>query len=212
MKRKNPNQKIMMAGLVIVGLLLLFNTYRISAMQSQLQGSTESESVIPTGVPKTYGGELSVSYDDVSPYNPQSADAAIAKLANLDRTITLEGADLDRYINALYKLEGGISCEYCCGARSIISENGQPACGCAHSYAMRGLAKYLITQHGDEYTDEEILGEVAKWKALFFPNQLTQKAAILESQGVEANYVNLGSNKYRGIEKGASGGGMVGGC
>jgi hypothetical protein len=76
---------------------------------------------------------------------------------------------------------------------------------------MRGLAKYLITKHGDDYTDDEILEELGKWKTLFFPAQITQKASVLLDGGVELNYINLASNKYQGIEKGVSGS-MVGGC
>ena len=110
------------------------------------------------------------------------------------------------------RIEKKIRCEYCCGAPSVIFDNGQAACGCAHSYAMRGIAKYLITEHADEYSDEEILAEMGKWKVLFFPQQHMAKAAALEGKGIEADYVNLASNKYRGIEKGSEQGGMVGGC
>ena len=156
-----------------------------------------------------YGAELGVSYDDISPNDQQRADAAIRKLAMLDTSIELSGADLERYI----AIGSKISCEYCCGAESIIFSNGQPACGCAHSYAMRGVAKYLITKHGSEYTDDQILEELGKWKTLFFPGVLTAKAQVLQQQGIEFNYINLASNKYRNIEKGASAsGGMVGGC
>jgi len=39
------------------------------------------------------------------------------------------------------------------------------------------------------------------------------KAQVLESNGIDStNYINLASNKYRGIEQGAVSGGMVGGC
>ena len=79
---------------------------------------------------------------------------------------------------------------------------------------MRGLAKYLIKYHGTEFSDEQILEELGKWKVLFFPGVHQQKAAVLKSQGIELNYINLASNKYRGAEKGqaSSGGAMVGGC
>ncbi len=179
-----------------------------SAGAQQQQVQQLDFSVIPTGVPAIYGSEVGVAYDDVSPDNPQSADATITKLGNLDRSITLEGAQKERYI----AITSRISCEYCCGADSIIFPNGEAACGCAHSYAMRGVAKYLVQNHGDEFSDEEILEELGKWKTLFFPGQITAKAQILASQGIELNYVNLASNKYRDIERGASGSGMVGGC
>ncbi len=164
--------------------------------------------VIPKGIPDIYGEELGVSFDDVTPDDPAKADETIRKLAVLDQQLELSGEKLDRYIT----IGSSISCEYCCGAKAIIFSNGQAACGCAHSYAMRGLAKYLLDKHADEYTDDQILEEMGKWKVLFFPDVHQQKAAVLKSKGVELNYVNLASNKYRGVEKGASGGSMVGGC
>ena len=169
---------------------------------------TAEASVIPTGIPKIYGNELGVAYDDISPYDQQKVDLTIRKIGNLDDTTQLSGDEMKRYISIASK----ISCEYCCGAESIIFSNGDAACGCAHSYAMRGLAKYLITKHPNEFTDDEILEELGKWKTLFFPGQIRAKAQILSQQGVELNYINLASNKYRGIERGAAGSGMVGGC
>ncbi len=217
-KQKKKNYGLWYAALAVLVLIVLINQYQMFKLSDDIKNngnavasapSTASFSggVIPKGVPEIYGEELGISFDDVSPENRRLADITIRKLAQLDLDIQLEGEDLQRYISVVSK----ISCEYCCGAESIIFSNGQPACGCAHSYAMRGLAKYLITEHNSEYTDEEILEELGKWKTLFFPNQITQKAGVLESQGVELNYINLASNKYRGAEQGA-GGGMVGGC
>ena len=97
-------------------------------------------------------------------------------------------------------------------AKSLVFSNGERACGCAHSAAMRGLTKYLLTNH-PQMKDIEILSELGKWKVLFFPGILEKKAQILESKGIDSkNYVNLASNLYRGIEKGQTSGGMVGGC
>jgi hypothetical protein len=207
------------------------------AVVANVQASEDS--VIPVGNPKIYGNKLGISYDDVSPYDAQKADATINIMANIDRNLVLEGKDLRRYID----ITSRISCEYCCGAKSIIVTNedvertnqqieaaiakgelteqdagryrkeaGVAACGCAHSYAMRGLAKYLVKEHGNEFTDDEVLEELGKWKALFFPGQIQSKAKILSDKGVELSYINLASNKYRGIEQGSAGSGMVGGC
>ncbi|MCR4284823.1 MAG: hypothetical protein NUV97_02130 [archaeon] len=193
----------------ILLLLVLYNGIKLSGVSTgvSLVGASE---IIPKGVPAVYGSELGVSYDDISPSNPRGADVAISKLKQLDITMELSGADLERYI----RVTGAISCEYCCGADSIIFPDGQAACGCAHSYAMRGLAKYLITEHSNEFTDEEILAELGKWKVLFFPDIHEAKASVMKSQGIEINYISLASNQYRGIEQGAQagGGGMVGGC
>ena len=56
-----------------------------------------------------------------------------------------------------------------------MTPNGDAACGCAHSWAMRGLEAYLIKNHGTQYTDEQITQQIMKWKALFFPKQMVQK-------------------------------------
>lgn len=223
---KNNNQSLNNAIWVLVIAVLaitLFNQFSIAgittgavtaSVQAVSSGSNQLQSagpdVIPKGVPRIYGSELGVSFDDVSSANPSKADATIEKLAVKDQQITLSGADLDRYI----KIASQISCEYCCGAESIIFSNGQAACGCAHSYSMRGLAKYLIKNHPTEFTDDQILEEMGKWKTLYFPGALTKKASVLQQQGIELNYINLASNKYRGIEASASGssGSMVGGC
>jgi len=197
--------------IVLIG-ILMYNLGQISVTGSCVSISVVSASeVIPSGIPAIYGKELGISYDGISPDNSALADQTIAVLSNIDRTETLEGAELERYIDILYNMENGISCEYCCGARSIIFENGDSACGCAHSYAMRGLTKYLIKYH-PEISDEEILEEVGKWKVLFFPGIHEGKAEVLKENGIKLNYINLASNKYRGIEQGQASGGMVGGC
>src|SRR3989344_8740896 len=147
-KFKLGNKEII--ALVVIGILavvLVYNTIRITGLATggsvtgnSILSSVSASEIIPTGIPKIYGKELSVSYDDISPNNPRKADSTIGVLGNLDTSITLSGDNLQRYIN----IASQISCEYCCGAESIIFSNGQAACGCAHSYAMRGLTKYLI--------------------------------------------------------------------
>ena len=164
-------------GLLFVALVVIaFNSYQISAVsevlsqspigttalqatgnsvqsvsqpfqQTQTLATLDSLGLFPKGVPAIYGKELGISFDDVSVNDPTKADETISLLGALDNKITLTGDDLKRYIKVLYEDENGISCEYCCGARSVIFDTGEPACGCAHSYAMRGLTKYLITKH-----------------------------------------------------------------
>jgi len=183
-----------------------------SAIGSSGIGTVSAYTIVPAGVPEIYGEELGITYDDVSPNNPTKTEETISLLGNIDRVEELGDADLDRYIDILYNQYKGIACEYCCGARSVIFSNGKAACGCAHSYAMRGLAKYLIKYHGTEFSDEEILTEVGKWKTLFFPGILEGKAQVMKSYGIEVSYINLTTNAYRGIEQGQASGGMVGGC
>ncbi len=169
--------------------------------------SVSASEILPQGIPEIYGKELGVSFDDVSTSQPEKADATIGKLGKLDTSLTMAGDDLKRYIG----IASRISCEYCCGADSIIDSKGEASCGCAHSFAMRGLAKYLIKNH-PSMSDDAILEEMGKWKVLFFPEQHQTKAAVLKSKGIALNYINLASQKYRGIEQGQSSGDMVGGC
>ncbi len=171
-------------------------------------GTVSASEIIPKGEPAIYGRELEVKYDDVSASNPNLAELAIQKLSAYEDE-KLNSTQMERYV----KIGSSISCEYCCGAKSIIFSNGERACGCAHSYAMRGLAKYLLINHPD-MTDADILNELGKWKVLFFPGIHEQKAKVLEANGIDpTNYINLASNLYRGAEQGqTSGGGMVGGC
>jgi len=119
--------------------------------------------IIPTGKPP-YGDAAGVSYDDIN--------GAIRVLAGYDSSIQLSGAELERYI----RIASRISCEFCCGAPAVIDSRGNPACGCAHSAAMRGVAKFLIKNFPDQYTDAQILEEMTKWKTLFFPRQMVQRA------------------------------------
>ncbi len=212
-KFKMGNAEVVaIVALVVLIVLFSYNSILLSGYSSGLGNvpSGSSSEIIPTGVPEIYGVELGVSYDDVSASDPLQADATIGVMSNLDRTMELTGDNLQRYID----ITSEISCEYCCGAKSIIFDDGSAACGCAHSYAMRGLGKYLVVEHGDDYTNEEILAEIGKWKVLFFPGIHEAKAAALEAQGIDSkDYINLASNKYRGIEKGSqASGGMVGGC
>ena len=211
-KKKNIEFIAQMVVIVVLVGFLMFYLGKGSIGEGKSTGLVSASEIFPTGVPAVYGNELKINYDDVSPNTPQKADSTIRLLGNIDRSETLEGAELQRYIDILYTSNNGISCEFCCGAKSVIFEDGEPACGCAHSYAMRGLTKYLIKYHGEEFSDEQILEEVGKWKILFFPGIHEGKAQVLAEQGIELSYINLASNAYRGIEKGQASGGMVGGC
>ena len=214
-KEKNNTEFYVQLGMIfILALVIVFNAGKIYS-SSELSGglatgikTVSASDIIPKGTPAIYGKELGVKYDDVSSSNPALADATISKLT-LSENMELSSEQMQRYI----KVGSSISCEYCCGAEAIIFPNGQRACGCAHSFAMRGLAKYLLTKHPD-MSDEEILSELGKWKVLFFPGIHEQKAQVLKEKGIDpTDYINLASNLYRGIEQGqASGGGMVGGC
>ena len=228
MEQKNQNMKggksdtettIQYVIIGILAILLIYNGVKIYGVDNNITGNVATGigtvsalDVLPKGAPDIYGSELGVSYSDVSASNPQLADATMAKLAKYE-DMQLNSAQMERYV----KIGSSIACEYCCGAETLVFSNGERACGCAHSYAMRGLAKYLLTKH-PEMTDLEILNELGKWKVLFFPGVHEKKAEVLKANSIDyTNYVNLASNIYRGAENQAttssSGGSqMVGGC
>lgn len=131
--------------------------------------------VFSKGMPRIYGKELGISeYPD--PRDIQSIEMAISTMRQFDEgkaAIKLTGEKFERY-----KKLGSIptiACEFCCPVKTLIHKNGQKACGCAHSYAMRGLMKYLIEYHGDEFSDDEILQEMIRWKAIYFPKQMMKR-------------------------------------
>ena len=138
------------------------------------------ELVIPQGVPENYGKELGIDYD-----KPEEALNIMAALdGDLYETGKIKFSDLSvdaqkRYIN----MGMSVACEFCCGAQTMVFANGQPSCGCAHSAAMRGLMKYLLTN--TEMSDEQIMDEVLKVKSISFPQQMVQrymdKSGVLEA-------------------------------
>ena len=220
-KESNTETIFQYIVIAVLAVLLLYNGAKIyGADNSSISGNVATGivtvsalDVLPQGATNIYGEELGVSYNDVSASNPALADATMTKLSAYE-DMQLDKETMERYV----KIGSSIACEYCCGAQTLVFSNGQRACGCAHSYAMRGLAKYLLTKHSD-MTDLEILEELGKWKVLFFPRVHEQKAQALKDRGIDyTSYINLASNLYRGAENQAtssatgSGGGMVGGC
>jgi len=219
-KKSNTETTIQVTIIIVLTILLIYNGAKIyGAGNSNISGkvatgigTVSALDVLPKGTPDIYGSELGVSYNDVSASNPQLADATMVKLTQYE-DMKLNSAQMERYV----KIGSSIACEYCCGVETLVFSNGERACGCAHSYAMRGLAKYLLTKH-PEMTDLEILNELGKWKVLFFPGIHEKKAEVLKANGIDyTNYVNLASNLYRGAENQASTSSsgssqMVGGC
>lgn len=140
--------------------------------------------VIPSGVPDYYGKELGISYD-----KPVEALQVMAKLDGdlyEDGKIkfsSLSADDQSRYI----KMGMSIACEFCCGATTLVQRNGQPACGCAHSAAMRGLMKYLL--QNTDLTDDQIMNEVIKVKSISFPQDMV--ARYMEQSGLGSPVGNL---------------------
>lgn len=214
---------IILAAFVALNQYMIFGMTSVSAATAATQISAPAAGaanadlaaieaqIMPTGVPAVYGAELGISYDDVDINNAQKANALIAKLVALDDPNPKNSLTADQ-LKRFLDIGNQIGCEYCCGLGVMVTADGSRPCGCQHSWAMRGIAQYLIKNH-PEMTNDQILTEVAKWKILFFPDNIGQKALVLKQQGIELSYINLASIKYKDIEKGtASGARQVGGC
>lgn len=140
--------------------------------------------IMAHGVPDGYGAEMNVSFDRVQ------ESMNIMKVYDQSEygngQIKLTGDKMNRYI----KIGKMIACEFCCGAAALVYDDGKPACACAHSQAMRGLMAYLIEKHGNEYSDDQILHELARWKGVYFPAQMVKKMTNEVSGGSYSPDIN----------------------
>lgn len=210
--------KLLYALLVVALALAAFNQMAIGSLSQSVSGNvvaTEStrettvtydpqnlqaavNAVIPTGT-ATFG-DLEINYD--------KPIEALEMLAKMDGDLYPDGvmhfADLapeqqQRYI----QIGTSIACEYCCGATTLVQRNGQPACGCAHSAAMRGLAMYLLKN--TDLNNEEILNAITDVKAISFPQQMVQK--YMQQNGmIQGTPSQQGSQGITGLPS------QVGGC
>ncbi len=173
---------------------------------SELEGK-----VLVSGTP-SYGSQLGVSFNDAA-----NAANVLSQLDNSIPTSQLSQEQLQRYIS----IGMSIACFYCCGATTLVDQNGNPACSCNHSMALRGLAKWLIIN--TNYTNDQILLELNKWKALFFPGPTLKTVSSLASVNngsVEVNWLGTPSNIPQNLinalkSPGASVSGLpaqIGGC
>lgn len=178
----------------IAAVLILINQWQITVLADLTGGSSSSskgtklsvklsgdvvqdaiKAVVPTGTPQ-YGAELGVSFDD-----PVNSLEILAKLDRQVPTSSLSEEEKARFINVGTQ----ISCEFCCGAPSVIDHTGRSLCGCSHAASFKGLSKYLIKSNPDGWTDDEILLELTKWKALYYPKNMVEKAVAALENGLE---------------------------
>ncbi len=208
--------------IIVTVIIVITNQYSIYAITSSDRVSLSSSNnnkalgtsasqqevidlLISRGTPK-YGQELGVTFEDPV--------KSLNTLASIERKVKLDDSQKQRYIT----IESKISCEYCCGAPSVIDNQGRSACGCSHAAALRGLGTYLLNYHGKEYTDEQISEELGRWKALWFPKQVIQKGLNLQAAGEPVSIFSATSNTIKvqvngKVTKDLSGlPDMVGGC
>jgi len=229
----HPAEKLSILLIAIVSLIILFNQFQIGQVSGMLVagssvsgGTTDKisggvkldangdiandviKTLIPTGVPKDYGSEVGVSFDD-----PVTSLTVLARLDRAVATNSLSAEQKTRYID----IDSHISCEFCCGALGAVDGAGNPSCGCSHSAAIRGLTKYILTNHPD-WTDEQIKWELTRWKAMFYPRNMVEKGVALVSNGLELSPEALNDRDLlKKISSGNTGDigslpNMVGGC
>lgn len=210
--------------------LVSSQTQTVSASAAQASAGPSADQVnsmvaklIPKGVPEVYGAELGINFDNPvegldklakldkdmgTMYDPMLKDGKITKTQYDQMTApykdgiavaSFDDAQKARFI----KIGTMISCEYCCGSKAMVTKEGLPACGCAHSAAMRGLAKYLIKNH-PELNDDQVLEFVKQVKALSFPKQTVE--AALKAQGIGGTSAPANTGSTSGLPS------QVGGC
>lgn len=138
--------------------------------------------IAPKGTPD-YGSGAGVSYDRI--------EESLNTLVGYDKEITLSGADKERYIKIGTSKE--TACEFCCGIgeAGFGTAGGEIACGCGHNIAFSGLTKWLI--QNSNYSDEQIVEEIKKWKILFFPKGTVAKET--QKRGISPDSTDLPSQQ-----------------
>lgn len=129
--------------------------------------------VTPTALP-FYGPELGLDFSSIEKINTSINKLALMAPKQGKNPIALNEEEMKRYI--AIGTEPTITCEFCCGVKTLVRQDGSPTCGCAHSIAMRGTAAYLIRNH-PELSNEKISYEIARQKGLYFPVQMQQRMA-----------------------------------
>lgn len=137
--------------------------------------------VVPTGTPfyvlEGQGSEkiTGVSFDD--PLTSQKVWASLlgSRRFGTSNAIQLTPEEEQRW----KKIVSVFTCDYCCGGPNSVTTINR--CGCAHSYAWQGMAKFFI-KHYPQYTDEQIMGEMTKWKGLWYPKGMIQDYLVYTGQ------------------------------
>lgn len=111
---------------------------------------------------------------------------ALAAWQGYEAAITLP-PDLD----ARHKrIIGMMTCDYCCGSPGSVTIINR--CGCQHAQAYRSIAKYLLQKYGTKYSDEEILGELQRWKGLWYPKGVVEDYLLATGRGAALGHATHG--------------------
>lgn len=87
-------------------------------------------------------------------------------------------SDLEDRYNRLIAI---FPCNFCCGSPSSVTLNGR--CGCAHAQAARGFFKYMLSNYGDTYSDDQLYGEAYRWQAIWYPSGVVEDYLLATGRG-----------------------------
>jgi len=130
-------------------------------------------SVVPTGTPfyaqSGPGSDIikGISFDDPIVSQKIWASLVGSQRFGFDKEIKLTQEEQARYD----RIVSVFTCDYCCGSPSQVTRIVN--CGCGHSYAWKGMAKFFVKYY-PQYSDTEIAGEMTKWKGLWYPQGMIQ--------------------------------------
>ena len=137
--------------------------------------------VVPTGTPfYVLDGPGSEKIKGASFDDPLTSQKVWASLLGSRRfgtanTIQLTPEEEKRW----QRITSVFTCDFCCGGPNSVTTIAR--CGCAHSYAWQGMAKFFIKYYPN-YTDEQIMGEMTKWKGLWYPQGMIQDYLVYTGQ------------------------------
>lgn len=163
----------LLSVLVVISLGLsgfsLYQVYQFGQGKSKITGK-----IVQSGSQGNLQSKVQQIKEEVLPkegsstgYGVKFSTSGMNQMVGWYQDIQLSGDEKNRYIELGTK--DNTACEYCCGATKALRSDGQSACGCKHNYALAGLIKYLVKN--TDYSNQEILEEVGKWKGYFFPKQ-----------------------------------------
>ena len=137
--------------------------------------------VVPTGTPfYVLQGEGAQKIKGVTFDDPLTSQKVWASLLGSRRFGTGNAIQLTPEEEKRWqRLTSVFTCDFCCGGPNDVTTIAR--CGCGHSYAWQGMAKFFVKYY-PQYTDEQILGEMTKWKAIWYPQGMIQDYLVYTGQ------------------------------
>lgn len=129
--------------------------------------------VVPTKMP-FYGKDLGLDFSSLENINASIGKMGVLAPMQGSNALKLSDKELKRYVKI--GTEDLITCEFCCGVRTLVREDGTPTCGCAHSIAMRGVLAYMIRNY-PQMSDKEMSYEIVRQKGMYFPVQMQERVS-----------------------------------